>query len=262
MKKSKKAKKKGCWRHALIIFLIFLLAAVTALLVNYIINRNSVDAKFQELLNREFDTTAFSDNVSAYRGGFATKLRNATGVSTVCNSDNTVNFDILMSDDCGLMRDWEVGKLDLALYCSDRNAASPLDGGSVTSLRRLMTCVQIEWTLSGQTCQYSMIYQISGRSLSNIIPLTAAPAYVYLTVNAQIDLGLMDSVVMYNYTINDLTGEDNEYCLNKIFTSLCITAAEQKSLAYTPFEYLEELNSSWNSSMRIMAASDIIVLKK
>lgn len=261
MKKAKKIKKKGCWRNVLIICLIFLLSGATVLLFNYCNHRNSVDAKFQELVNREFDKTAFADTVSSYRSNFATKLRNVTGVSTVCDSNGKVNFDILLSEDCTLKSDWQLGKLDLATYTTDRNAVS-IDGSGLANLRRMLICNQITWTLAGQTCTYEMIYQISGKSLSNFVPLTAVPEYLYLTVEAKIDMTIEDSVVMYNYAINDLTGEDNEYCLNKIFSSFAISATGQKNLAYTPFEYLVELNTLWKSSLIIYADSDAIVFEK
>lgn len=261
MEKANKTSKKGCWWRSLMIFLILLLAAGTALLVNFVNNKNSVDAKFQQLINLEFDTAQFSDNVSRWRDDFTSKIRSATGLETVCDDAGNVKFDILISEDSRLINDWNLTRYDLAIYCSERNRWAALGDDGTAALRGMTSCNRIEWNLSAQTCQYKIIYQIIGADLASSIPLSVVPDCVYLTVVATVDLSSAEPVKMYNYTFNNLTGEDNEYCLKVLFESLAMGESAKSDFAYTPFAYLDELTVLWECRLAVRADNDVIALK-
>ncbi len=253
--KEKGKLKKGCWWRALLIFLMLLLVAVTALLVNFLNGRNAGDQRFEELLNQEFDSSGFTDNVSRWRGDFVESIRTATGNASVCDDEGEIDFDILMGKDSRLNASWSLDKYDLAIYCSQRNGYGLLNATVVEQLRGLMTINRIDLIITGQVIEYTIVYQIAGSGLSSVYSMTRVPESVYLVANATIDLSQGEPVKMYNYTINQLTGEDNEYCLKRIFGSVGYTEKVLREFAYTPFAYLEELNELWGSRFALTSNS-------
>lgn len=260
-KNRKQGKKgKGCWWRCLIIVLMLLLAGGTAILINYLNSRNEVDLKFQELVNREFDNSRFADTVSKWAGDFVTKIRRATGKNEVCNDEGQINFDVLMSKDSKLTQTFELDKYDLAIYISQRNSYGLLSADNVDSVRSLMTVNDIEWEISEQKVEYKIVYKIEGSVLATRRSLSKAPKEVFLTAEVTLDLGLIDSVVAYNYSFNMLAGEDNDYCLNKIFGDSGEKGNLRKEFAYTPLAYIEELNSLWGTRL-LLKANSISLLK-
>lgn len=261
MRKEKDNKKRGCWWRCLIIIAMLLLAVGVMFLMSFLNNRNSVDTKFQQLVNQEFSKTAFTDNVniSKWQEEFASKLRTATGNNAICSDAGEINFETLDSS-AGLVNNWTLSRYDFAIYCSQRNKQAVLSDDNLDILLNKATINRISWTISGQELTYSIVYQFKGGDIAMIVTMSNVPDKIYLTAEATIDLTALEPVKMYNYTINKLTGDDNEYCLKKIFSENAYTEKMKKQLAYKPFSYLEELNKLWNT--RLALKNDSIIIAK
>lgn len=259
MKKERQKSKKGCWWRVLMIILMLLLAGATVLLFSYFNNRNKVDTEFQSLVNREFDSTNFSDQVSDFRTQFANNIRLATGSSDVCDDNGTIDFEKLLGEDSRLINAWVLGKYDLANYCSQRNSLTAVSDDNLEMVLGITTINRIDLTISENIVNYTIIYEIKGSSLSSRFSLNNVPTNVYITAKAIIDLTLSNPVTMYNYTVNKLTAEESEYCLKKMFGESNYTQKLQTDLAYMPFSYLKELNSVWKSRWVLVGDSIKIV---
>ncbi len=258
-KKNGEKGKKGCWWYGLVCILLLLLAGAMAILMAYLNGRNGVDSEFQRLVNQKFDSTAFSDNVSKLKPEFASKIRDATGSEAVCSEAGEVNFAVLNSSESRLVKDWALKWYDFAIYCSQRNANSVLSDDNLEIVMSYATINRLEWEITNQKIEYTIVYQFKGKDISNFVRIKTVPDYVFLVAKSTIDLSLLEPVKMYNYTINKLTGEDNEYCLKKIFGDTKYNESLQKKLAYLPFSYLEELKNTLKA--KIVLSNDAITLK-
>ncbi len=258
--KSKKQGKKGCWLRLLTGVALFVLVAVVALLVNHLYSNRNLDTKLESLVNAEFDRSAMADNVSEHAGEFATKLRTAFGNANVCDDSGKIDFDVLMAEGSTLSAEWTLNRYDFAIFCSERNGLWLQSGENVPAIVYWLKIVQIDWEISNNVITYKIVYSVSGKNLAKIVNIKSQPEVVYITATATIDFRSSTPVKSVGFVVNQLRGEDNEYCLKKILGGGDFTSTKQTAFAYLPFDYIRELNSLWKTKMQIL--TDAIALYK
>ena len=240
----KKKSKKGCLIRILYGFLILIVIIGAALLVFFAKGDNNVDLKFQQLINVQFEASNFTNEVDKWRADFGEKLKNCTNTPTICDDEGNIDYAVFMSDDVRVNSDIELDRFDFAIMCSQLNVLGAGMDDSLGSLVQCLSINRIEWQLFANKMQYSIIYNIDVEKFSKIISLTQKPEKMYLTVNSEIDLSVTDSVKSVTFTVNELTGESNDYCVAKL--GLDVESAREK-LAYLPVSYLDDISTMWNA---------------
>lgn len=256
----KKKTKKGCFKQSLFALFVFILIVGAALLLLFLNNDNTeYDERFEALLNQNFDTTQFTDQVSRYRADFGEKLRNCTNSPNICDDNGNIDYEIFASSATRLTSDLNLDKYDLANLCTQLNRLYAFSSEGEGALIGALGINRIAWTLSQNCIDYKIVYEVNLSQLKSMINFKNVPSQMFMTVEASLDITLANPVKSVSIFVNSLEGDDNEYCVNTLFELLKLSSDTDETLAYLPMNYLGQINLIWQT--RFVIGNEYITVK-
>ena len=254
MKKNKvKGKKSGCGRTSLwilLLLIVVILVTVFVVFANYG-EENTQDERFVELINREYNKNQFNNEITESDIiNFNNEIRGAVSNSnTLFDENNNLIGNEFFGADVNFTNTLYLDNKQIAIFY---NYVIQTILSAEYSDDFAIYIYQLDFTMQGNLIEYSAKFHIIVSEISSIAPIfigSDMPDEIFVTLNAQINI-INNSVLNVSVQINNLTGEDNEYCINKILNSLSLNSDIFEDLANSPFEFLRNQRQIWQVMIR------------
>ncbi len=248
---AKDKKKKGCWQKGFFcLFLIVLIVVVTVVFV-FLGQKEPevVDARFDELINREL-VNVIDNRVDSKRAGLYEKLKQDVENFTVFFENDEFVVEYFLTNELNLRGDLALSNCELAVILEDTFGTLVYDFGEVSKLLYASDIYQYEFEkVQENVIRYEMILCVDGDSFKMLASNISKnlPDKFYLTVGGRVNIitGLVEDDV--EIKVNELEGEDNEYCLDKIFASVGVSIEDREELVVIAEEFLKKQNLIWKT---------------
>ena len=252
-KKKAKGKKSGCGRTSLwILLLIILVVLVTVFVVfSTFDDENAQDERFAELINREYNKNQFKNEITQTDlTNFNNEIKRAvSNTQAIFDENNNLIGSEFFSENVDFTNTLYLDNKQIAIFY---NYVIQTILSAEYSDDYAISIYQLDFTMQGNLIEYSAKFHIIVSEISSIAPVfigSDMPDEIFVTVNAQINI-INNSVLNVSVQINNLTGEDNEYCINKILNSLSLNSDIFEDLANSPFEFLRNQRQIWQVMIR------------
>ena len=258
MKKKNKSKSKGkggCGKSTLLLLCIGIAIILVTVFVVFANSDEeySQDEKFVELINRQYNQSAFSNEITdADLTSFHNKIRNSVkGNSNLFLSNNTLNTSVFFSNEVSFTNTLSLNNNEIAVfynYVIQTLLMNEYQDDFAISI------YQLYFATTETTVSYSAKFYINVSEISAILPIFLGdnmPTQIFLTLGAERDIytGNTSNVTVQ---INQLTGEDNQYCIDKILDSLGLENETLQELGNSPFEFLKNQAQDWGVWVRYL----------
>ena len=259
---NKNKKTKGCWKSGLLALMVFVVAVIFAVifLIN-LSNENSNDARFVELLNREY--SAFVDKIDNSK---ISTLNNKINQSLETKDGNSLIYEgeldvkQFFSANINLKNQLILNNYDLAVlgnYFLGNAETFSTFAGLFTKIINL----DLNTRMTDNEIDYVAVFQVNLKTAGQIYGFNTQnlPEVIYVTLSATYNLTYNPSnaITSAYLQINRLIGEDNKYAVAKVLELFDKNEEYISIMAYKPFDILKQIIAFWK--VQFVAADNCFV---
>lgn len=258
MKKRKKKDKGkgGCWLKVLVGIIGIVLVVVVAIFLVFDKSGENKDERFETLINQSFEQQKFANTITnAHISSFNQKVKTAVKSNTqeLFDSNNQLNTAVFLSSDSYFVDTLTLNSFEVACLYNNIFSQAFANQTNAENFATFLKIHKLSITSLENSLNYEAVIKIDTQSIASIMALInpSLPNVIYLTISATINLKFEPFVSNVTMQINELTGEDNEYCLNKLLGAFDMNVQDKERIAYFPFKIIDEQIDVWNIPFKV-----------
>ena len=244
-------KKRGCFITAILVLLGIIVVVAAGIYASGVYSpKNNTDERYVNLMKKDYQTSAFVSKLTEENKNiFNQKVKNSARSSVeLFNENGELNVIVFASKGTYFVNNLTLDKNDLVIFYNDFIAIQSYST-KFNVLFSISNCINIDITQNDNVVEYKAIFRFNSKPIKTLAQDLAYDGMndFYLTLAAEIDLLGTEKVKSASLQINCLTGDDNEYCLNKILQTFDLSTKDLNEFAYLPFEFNKSQNDVWKS---------------